>query len=57
MFCAFENEISSIKKFFARRQRANVRSSRAEKYVENVSNVEKNLDKALQKLCFPAKFL
>ena len=28
----------------------------AQKYVENVSNVEKNLDKALEKWTFPPKF-
>ena len=33
------------------------RFARAEKDVENVSNVEKNLDKALEKWTFPPKFL
>ena len=32
-------------------------NARAKKYVENISNVEKNLDKALEKLSFPPKLL
>ena len=34
---------------------AKVGYARAEKYVENVSNVEKNLDKALEKMNLPAQ--